>query len=102
MEDGRLLGEPARGRQAADRRRPQLPSYRARSYSGPFVYLEYAKVPVEIVRVPGKYHRHPLGGPPGKTGIHPNKGVSKTGYKASTSRQDWDPPKKGKSTGKKK
>jgi hypothetical protein len=76
--------------------------YRARSYSGPFAYLEYAKIPVEIVRVPGKYHRHPLGGPPGQTGIHPNKGVAKTGYKASVDRKDWDPPKQNKSKGKKK
>ena len=75
--------------------------YRARSYSGPFIYMEYAKVPVEIVRVPAKYHRHPLGGPPGKTGIHPTKGVSKSGYKANGSAKSWDSGKasKGKSKG---
>lgn len=48
--------------------------YRARSYRGPFVYLEYGNVPSPIIRVPAKFHRHPLGGPPGQTGYHPNKG----------------------------
>jgi len=40
--------------------------YRASTYRGPFGYIAYDRVPVSILRVPGKYHRHPLGGPPGQ------------------------------------
>ena len=40
--------------------------YRASTYRGPFGYIEYDRVPVSILHVPVRYHRHPLGGPPGQ------------------------------------
>jgi len=40
--------------------------YRAAGYRGPFGYIAYDRVPASILRVPPKYHRHPLGGPPGQ------------------------------------
>jgi hypothetical protein len=40
--------------------------YRASTYRGRFAYIEYDRVPVSILRVPARYHRHPLGGPPGQ------------------------------------
>ncbi len=48
--------------------------YRAHNYRGPFRYIAYENVPVTILRVPPKYHRHPLGGPPGHTGMQPGRG----------------------------
>jgi hypothetical protein len=48
--------------------------YRAYHYRGPFTYIQYDRVPVTILRVPPKYHRHPLGGPPGHTGYRPGRG----------------------------
>jgi hypothetical protein len=40
--------------------------YRAPGYRGPFQSIEYDRVPVSVLRVPPKYRRHPLGGPPGQ------------------------------------
>jgi hypothetical protein len=48
--------------------------YRAHNYRGPFESVEYDNVPTTILRVPAKYHRHPLGGPPGQTGVYPGLG----------------------------
>ena len=48
--------------------------YRAATYRGPFMAIEYDRVPGPILRVPPKFRRHPLGGPPGQTGIHPGRG----------------------------
>lgn len=51
--------------------------YRASTYRGPFGYIAYDRVPVSILRVPAKYHRHPLGGPPGqlkKMGVESSRG----------------------------
>ncbi len=48
--------------------------YRSYHYRGPFAYIAYERVPVTVLRVPAKYHRHPLGGPPGQTGMHPGRG----------------------------
>ena len=45
--------------------------YRASGYRGPFVYIGYDRVPTVVLHVPPKYRRHPLGGPPGQTGVHP-------------------------------
>jgi hypothetical protein len=33
--------------------------YRSKRYQGPFTYVDYDRVPVQIVRVPGKYRHHP-------------------------------------------
>jgi len=40
--------------------------YRARSYRGPFRVCEVRYVPRAILNVPGRYWRHPHGGPPGQ------------------------------------
>ena len=40
--------------------------YRARNYRGPFAAIRYESIPRQIVVVPARYHRHPLGGPPGQ------------------------------------
>jgi hypothetical protein len=40
--------------------------YRSAGYRGPFGYIGYDRVPVSVMRVPPKYHRHPMGGPPGQ------------------------------------
>ena len=40
--------------------------YRARSYRGPFRVVEVRYVPHAILNVPGRYWRHPHGGPPGQ------------------------------------
>jgi hypothetical protein len=43
--------------------------YRARNYRGPFAMVRFESVPRTIVRLPARYHRHPLhphGGPPGQ------------------------------------
>jgi hypothetical protein len=50
--------------------------YRGRSYRGPFAAIAFARVPHEIVVVPGAYHHHPFhpphphGGPPGQMKKH--------------------------------
>lgn len=54
--------------------------YRAHNYRGPFVHLEYDKVPRTILRVPKKYHRHPLGGPPGLNKEHPGRALGLKEY----------------------
>jgi hypothetical protein len=68
--------------------------YRSYHYRGPFAYVQYEKVPTTILRVPAKYHRHPLGGPPGQTGLHPGKGGA-YGLDRSMSleKKKWDPKK---------
>jgi len=40
--------------------------YRARTYRGPFTVVSARYVPAAICNVPGKYWRHPHGGPPGQ------------------------------------
>ena len=44
--------------------------YRARSYEGPFAFVEHRYVPQQLFVVPVEYRRHPAhphGGPPGQT-----------------------------------
>jgi len=72
--------------------------YRAHHYRGPFVSVAFDNVPSTILRVPAKYHRHPLGGPPGQTGLHPGRG-SAYGLDRSTNldKSKWErnrPPAK--------
>jgi hypothetical protein len=43
--------------------------YRSNAYRGPFLSVEFARVPHAITVVPARYHHHPfhpLGGPPGQ------------------------------------
>ncbi len=39
--------------------------YRARRHRGPFAVVETRLVPRAVINVPGRYWRHPHGGPPG-------------------------------------
>jgi hypothetical protein len=68
--------------------------YRAYNYRGPFGYIEYDKVPTTILRVPKKYHHHPLGGPPGQTGMHPGRGNAYGLERGmNLDRKTWQPEK---------
>jgi hypothetical protein len=40
--------------------------YRARTYRGPFAFVQARYVPTAIVNVPPRWWRHPHGGPPGQ------------------------------------
>lgn len=59
--------------------------YRAAGYRGPFAYIDYDRVPSSVLRVPPKYHRHPLGGPPGQM---------KRAYQPEARREWHGPPPK--------
>jgi hypothetical protein len=59
--------------------------YRAQGYRGPFAYIDYDRVPSSVLRVPPKYHRHPLGGPPGQM---------KRAYQPDARREWHGPPPK--------
>ena len=53
--------------------------YRARTYRGPFTVVSARYVPTAICNVPGKYWRHPHGGPPGQWKKRDNYVASREG-----------------------
>ena len=57
--------------------------YRSRTHRGPFAVVSARYVPNAICNVPGKYWRHPHGGPPGQM-----KKYKQSGYVAQDVRKD--------------